>query len=58
MDFLTTGAFTTDLLLDGLAVAFLVEEVLVALLVLLATGAAFGISNIFLSFCFLLGGKT
>lgn len=45
-DFLTT-AFTTDLLLDGLALAFLVEAVLEALCFLLATAAAFGISNFF-----------
>jgi len=47
IDFLTAEVFATDLLLDGLAVAFLVEAVLEALCFLWATAAAFGISNFF-----------
>jgi len=47
IDFLTAEDLTTDLLLDGLAVAFLVETVLVALLFLMEAAVAFGISNFF-----------
>lgn len=47
IDFLTAEDLTTDLLLDGLAVAFLVEAVLVALLFLMEAAVAFGISNFF-----------